>query len=123
VKLATPSPVNIGVFKTYFLYLNFCSISLVGMDHTMSQEPDLDGIFNFLRGGGLDTETRRNQPVPNPAPENVELGDLQALRTADAKYDETSSYQSAAPERTSIEVGDERRVVKYVPRQSRFALD
>jgi hypothetical protein len=95
----------------------------------MSQKPDLERVFNFLRGEGLDTtpETWGKQPAPDPAPDNVELRDLPAPGRSGEKDDETSSYESAAPqpapERTSTEVGDERRVVKYVPKWSCFAFD
>ena len=90
----------------------------------MTQKPDLERVLNFLRGDGLDVtpETISAQPAgPDPAPENVELGDLQAPGGSGARDDETSSYQSAvpraAPERKTTEIGDERRVVKYVPRK------
>lgn len=94
----------------------------------MSQKSDLEGVINFLRGG-FDTapETRRKKSAPDPTPENVELKGLQSPGGAGANDDETSSYKSAAPSaaptRTSVERGDERRVVKYVPRESCFSLD
>lgn len=86
----------------------------------MSQKPDLERVLNFLTGGELDTEPRANQPAPNAAPENVEPGDLQAPRGAEPKDDGSSSHQSVASVRISIDGGDERRFVKYVPRQNSY---
>ena len=90
----------------------------------MTQKPDFEIVLNFLRGESLDVtpETISAQPAAlDPVPENVELGDLRALGGFGAKDDETSSYQSAvpraAPERRSVEIGDQRRVVKYVQRK------
>jgi len=109
-------------FKRTFRIFNLLRFFLIGIDDIITHMSDLDGVIDFLRRGRLDAtpETQCKESAPNPTFENIGLRDLQASGGAVANDDETSSCRSAAlsaaPTISSLERGDERRVVKYVPR-------
>ena len=78
----------------------------------MSQKPDYEGVINFLREGLEPTPGPRPRRTDTLSAEEIALRELQTSTRRDTNDGETSSTKSAAPTRTSLEMGEERRVVK-----------